>query len=674
MQMNEVMKSNYFFIIIGLIFIFVFLYPFWFAGEYSALGWYDEVNAQIPANFLNINLKDGQSFIHEYAGGMPTLLNYGADKFSIKESLLEILPLWQANLIFRLGSLFSFFLGGYFLLIHIYSANKLLAFSLSMYALSISYLPYGWSLNGHGWDLSIVLFLTLAILGKFESFKINILIGIITSVIAPFISGPIFLYPFLFFLLLFILITHLGIKYLSKERWILFLGIILISLIVYLYNWAYLYFVLVDSKDFSARILGTLANVKYEGSFLNKLYFYIVQNYDEFIKYHTIFAVSYIYYGYFIVLFFVFLQKKLNKLVSWILFIGFFTIVFESLMKAIDLPFFNTFRWGDVVLLLLPIIVIVSIAHLNSRKYILINFFIFILLLYPTYSAFKVYIGYSVATMNKRGGSGVVTKYEELKKLDNSYRTVVNSDDMYWATPLYYGLSTFDGTARVFSERRMYFISYGIFINKLDVYSPSNHFFYFNNDEIYYKMKFLEMANIKYILSTHIQLKQNLKMTLYISGKKYKDIDLFYKNIFYKYRNIKLLNDLYVHELNKPWERVFVANEVKNSRFSYRDKHFYEDLEEVGFQNILIAKDDKNKLNNTFNNNLFIVKTEITKKGIDVEVRGSGVLVYNQVYLPRWEAKCNETELKITPVNGIMMAINVPLNCKRVRFKYNDNI
>ena len=49
-----------------------------------------------------------------------------------------------------------------------------------------------------------------------------------------------------------------------------------------------------------------------------------------------------------------------------------------------------------------------------------------------------------------------------------------------------------------------------------------------------------------------------------------------------------------------------------------------------------------------------------------------GFLVFNQVFTPKWSARCGDKNIKVIPVNGIMMGVLLKKRdlCKTVVFKY----
>ena len=56
-------------LVIGSVFIFLFLFPYWIFGSASALGGYDEYHGQITWFWLKDNYGQ-ESFLHSYFGGI----------------------------------------------------------------------------------------------------------------------------------------------------------------------------------------------------------------------------------------------------------------------------------------------------------------------------------------------------------------------------------------------------------------------------------------------------------------------------------------------------------------------------------------------------------------------------------------------------------------------------
>ena len=667
--------------IIGGIIIFLSLYPFWFFSEYSALGWYDEINSRIPASFLNNNLSDNQTFIHEYASGVGTNLRYGGEKFSLYRLFVSIGPMWIANLTFKFLSLFTFFIGLYYLLLTTFSANKIFSFSAALFGLFTSYLPYGWTLNGHGWDLSITIFVALSIFGRFKSFETNVLLGFITVLIAPFVSGPIFLFPFIFFLLIFIFIGFKKELKIDKFNIVLLTFMTITAITLYSYNWSYLYYVIIDSRDFSARVLETLSLNLIHGNFIDSLIHYVRYNSLNFIKYHTIFSVSSLIFAY-IAIFVLSIVKKDVKVLIAITIIGcIFPIVFDSLVKALEVPVIQSYRWFDIFLYLLPIMSVISISYLLTTKFLVKTIVtpITICFLLLTFRGIYVYTDYSIQGLNSKGGVKVSEIYSKLKTLTyKNDRVVTDYSSIDWPTALYYGLHTFDGSQTTYSHRRQYFLAYGVSNPPKETYHRNNHYFYFSHNNNLYNIHMLEMANVRYILTSKSKIAQDSSPILSMNGISYNDLKSInpLKPLFIKlYGNIRLANDLFVFQLKNTWARVFTTNKITLSKHSFKQKEFYQDLKAVNKQEVLIAKDDvNNEIKNIRSDyNLNIESFSLTGTGAKIKINsGSGFIVFNQTYIPYWSGSCDGQKVNLIPVNGIMMGAYIPRGCGEMIFEYSS--
>ena len=102
-------NKDLFYSLLAAVFIVVALYPFWFFGEYSSLGWYDEVDAQIPWNYLITNIDKNTTFVHQWASGVGRTIGYGSEEVSIYRIFLNMFPLWVSNVVIKFLSLFTFF-------------------------------------------------------------------------------------------------------------------------------------------------------------------------------------------------------------------------------------------------------------------------------------------------------------------------------------------------------------------------------------------------------------------------------------------------------------------------------------------------------------------------------------------------------------------------------------
>jgi len=686
---KNLFKEHYLFLFVGILIIFVSLYPFWLFGEYSALGFYDEINSQIPAMYLNNQMQEGQTFMHQFVGGVGTNLQFGMEHFSFYRLLADIFPLWIANLIFKFLSLSSLFLGMYILIINILKANKFFAFSAALFSVFTSYLPYGWSLGGHGWDLSIAVWISLAIFAQFNNYKINWIIALALVLVTSLLSSPIFLFPLAFFLALFILFGIVNFKEINKSQVKIITFIALFITLTSILNWNYLYYMAIDAKSFSARLLGILSGKLPEGSFLDIFSFYIDKNIKGVEQYHKIFSIPSLIIGYYVLLFLTILKLRF-KSVSIFFLIGIcIPIVLDAFAKASDLKVINTYRW-EIVLYLLPVMLPILIGHLirvkskinivNYEKFsnlrTLVVVLISIVLLVKALVGANILSNYAMNIVKARGGAGATFYYDTLSQLKNKdFRTVSDYGTIEWSVPLYYDMSTFDGVQSTFSYRRNYFMAYDMFTVSRDTIHRSNQFFYFSNNQTIYNLKAFEMANIKYIFTSRKHIFPNVSNVLYQKGIFIQDISMneYIKEfLFKKFGNIPLVKDLYVYELNDSWNRVFSANNIFVSQYSFKDKMFYKELNILKKDEILIAKDDfSNKINIDNNDRLKIKDYMLTKTGVTINIdEGSGYLVYNEVYLPYWHAFCGNTKLNIVPTNGIMMAVKVPKECRQVNFNY----
>ena len=95
----------------------------------------------------------------------------------------------------------------------------------------------------------------------------------------------------------------------------------------------------------------------------------------------------------------------------------------------------------------------------------------------------------------------------------------------------------------------------------------------------------------------------------------------------------------------------------------------------LGLRDALVAKDDANDYyNTTFIKGLEIDKKVFSENRVIINFKnfGDGFLIFNQVYTHHWLAKCDDKNIDIIPVNGIMMGIMLnKVKCKKIEFKFN---
>lgn len=154
-EFSNTSKSLFIFIFFSLLFIS----PFWILGEYSSLGWFDEVNMSLPLYFYH-NLNGYADVMPDYMGGTQRQFVdiIGNELMSLFSLLSSFFPLQIAKIIQQLLCTF-FTVLAIFLALKTYLTNKDLSLEDTKVALiacascALSYLPLGWSTYIAGFNL-----------------------------------------------------------------------------------------------------------------------------------------------------------------------------------------------------------------------------------------------------------------------------------------------------------------------------------------------------------------------------------------------------------------------------------------------------------------------------------------------------------------------------------------
>ena len=670
---NFIFNRDINYLIVSAIIIICALYPFWFFGKFSSLGWYDEIDAQIPWNYLN-NTSSG--FYPNWAGGIGREFGYGIERISFYRILIDFFPLWGANSIIKFFSLFSLFFGLYFFIKKFFPVSEFTAFSMSLYGVFASYFPYGWTLGGMGFDLSVAVWLAIVYFVSFDKIQINYILGFIIVIISPTVSSFVFSFVLSFFFLSTILLIFYKKIKIDKNRIYLWIFIGLLYVFFMILNWYSIFYHINDAKEFSTRLIGTFDTKEI---YDNNLFNIIKEEFEHLQAYFNKFSLPILKISFLIILFLVIIKNSYKEIFISFIMIILVPIIFIGIGKVYNFGVFSTYRWA-IIWSLVSIFVPILISYLLSSKEVvfikkqvinekflyILNIMIGLIFLVKSFEGIRILSDITLKNLENRSGGAITFYYDELNKLQDkeNYRVITDYKNLWWSLPLFYNFSTFDGVNASMPIRRTYFLAYGLSKKVQDNYHHTKHFFYFDSKEELYNMKFFEMANVKYIISINKELAYNLKKVIEIKGFDYNEEKI----------KLNLAKQIYVYQLNNPWSKIFVAKNIFYSSFSYKDKSFYYDLMNLSFEDVLIASDDinENKINiNEHKNMLKIIDIKVDDHNIIVETNNEqGFLVVNQVFTPQWKAYCDEKQQDIIPVNGIMMGVNIKDNCKVIKFVY----
>lgn len=692
--MTNSFPSHFLFVILAFLCIGLLLYPYWFLGDMSAVGWLDEIRGTIPWHYSVKNLNYGD-FNHQFAGGAGVVFGYGYEHFSVYRWLLSFCDIYSTNLVIRLFSLMSLFMGIYLVISNCLKANLFLSFSLALFSVVVHESAYGWTIGGMGWDFSIAVWLTLACLGNFNKMVTNYLIGFTTVLLGSTLSQPVFVFYLIGFTVLFVLFLMPNFITVVKARYKLWFTLMIFTIAVFLVNSSAIYYPVLGAVDFSTRLLGTFARTHPEVDFITDFLFHLerairsllyVRDYAHIKTFLFPVAV-------FAVLICV-LKLRFKPLIVIFLLIILFPIVVQAAARAIDVPVVASYQWTIIWTMnsVFTAFVMASAATEKSgwtylrfvkplQKHDALirgvgfctNAVIFIGLLWFGWKGGVFLTQISVSYTQKYNSFAFLEHYSVLRELPHEYfRTVTDSKTITWATPIYFDMDTFDGLQPAFPARRTYFLAYGVERKKLPYY-PKSHFFNFYQDKASYDLNMLALANVRFMLTGDEAIRTMTNMSLVLSipsltlDGDFTSAELFTNYITESHAGLNLVKGLRVFELQTPWHRVFIPKAIAESDHSYKTVDFYEELREVQYHAVIIAQEDRWQ---SFNNSeVLLYGFELTNSGVNISVNEApGAVVYNQVYTPYWSAFCEDKKLPITPVNGIMMMVNKPIGCKTLKF------
>lgn len=667
-MLNKLKKMNPFIFILAFFVISIALIPYWFAGKFSAMGWYDEVSIHLPWN--HIFLRSSSHFLQGFSGGIGKDTAVVVDQISLYRFLLKFLEEWQAALLIRFLNLTFFFTGSYFIGVHIFKRSSFFCFAASFFTLFSTYIVYGWTIGGHLFDLSILSFIILILFSEIPIPTKQVL-SVIGGVVFPFFVAPIFISVFLVFFLLFLYLLLGKQKFFRNFNWRVFITFFVIFHLFLAFNWQNILVVIAASKEGVRFQMGQNSTI----SFLEL----VKTSIEHFNVWLQKFSNKNILYA---LMFFIVFSNSKNKFLR--LTITFFTIFLLPIFlkfsaRIINIPIFSTYRW-DIVWLLLPLCILYLFYEDSSiskglLKFISISFFLSIGL----YSL-KIFADYSFDGLIVKGGWGISSQYTELSSMGTSFRFISDYRTLDWSIPQYYGLRSFDGYEASKPVAREYFIQHSLYLNEDDApkssYAHSYFFFPKPDEDLKYNVKGFEIANVKFILSRQPHIKGLNDPSFKLPGKDISDLpDSIVKKIVQQiYGSFWLFPELYVYELSNPWHWFFTPQNIRVSKYTTRDKEFYQEILDLPYEGMLVSADFNKKLSDL---NVLANKTRIVKSNISGDQfhfllnKQNGFIILNQIYSKKWTAFCDEKTLDLFPVNAIMMAVAITKNCENLTLSYN---
>ena len=680
-------KKDLLWIILGLFIVLLSIFPYWIFGRHSAIGWYDELDYYVPLYFSRYVLGYFEPFAHNYAGGYaPGQSLMGNELFSLYGFLLKNFDLWLANFLLRLLGLFFSFASTYLTLRHLFGRSGFLTFAITSFCLFSTIIPFGWSLDGMGFDFGVFSLLILACFANFQSIWINFFIAVFASLISSVASSPTFaLFQFLF---AFVFITMFCQTQKSQFNQVLRnFGVASFTFgFAHLINWIYaIKLAVLDASEYSSRILGTLSSSPVETAsywnFIVKFKYFFVEFLSTLQRQPNI-KLLFLYVA--IVILYI-LRNEVRKIPMFFAFILSPVFLNIFLFKS-SFPVVSAFRFSTLWLIT-PLLLSYLFIYLwdsqiflkiLDKKHRIMEPIVSILLVILTFLSISDLTSKTILEL-KQGSNSTSLLTEEsgflkISKTSEKFRSI--SAGYSGVIPIFHKVATYDGIVHSSPYRRNIFSAYAISYPPKNTFHVHRLFFYtFPNN---FNAKALKIANVKHIVSDHALEGPEYKL-LHQKPAVYSDqIKNWSSSLFHFFSNKILLHaPLFIYSFadSETWDRVFSPKNLIISEFSYTEKEFYKELISLEKNSLLVSSIDRSENLKLHSSNLIqIEEYTLTNSGVEIETNGQpGVLVYNQVYLPKWKAYCdtNKEKLEIIPVNGIMMTVEIlSENCKKVIFEY----
>lgn len=129
---------------------------------------------------------------------------------------------------------------------------------------------------------------------------------------------------------------------------------------------------------------------------------------------------------------------------------------------------------------------------------------------------------------------------------------------------------------------------------------------------------------------------------------------------------------LYVYQITNPLPRVFAAKAVINVSPDIDDREFYERVAGEGLDGTVVNRNKESLKDLTGKDKMTVSAFRLDTDQVVASLTASsgGVLVVNIPYTPFWTASTDGYAVKIYPVNGIQMAVEIPAGTQEVKFHY----
>lgn len=670
-----------FWLLLALLILFVALFPYWIFGSASAMGWYDETDALIPWNLMKARAHTADGFLFGYAGGTGSRFGFlsGNERISLYRFLLQHLPVWVANLSLRLGGMVFLFSGVYAFCRKVLDhQSRFLCFSVGLFAVLGSYVPYGWTLGGYGWDFGVIVWLAFCLFTDSSDLRAySAALGI--SLIAAVVSGPVFLLPsamqiFVFFALMLSTTHKPGSK--RALRWLIVWGIFgaLMTL-----NWGTaLRHAVVEAGAFSARFQGTLSEARVNPQSIGTvkaIFSVLQQDIQDFLSFMRREPSPLLWAIYALTVAFALRTKAIRELALLLGLIFLLPVGLDILSKVFLRSSLGAFRWS-ALWTPVPLVSGLFLAYLSKREPLARarpTFMLAALVLGLGLWGAKELCAETLAYLSETSGCGAISHLETLEKLaDTQGKFRVLSAGRVGSLPLFYGLDTFDGMLMNFPFRRNYFIAFALSDPPVEHLHTHRHFFYDFPHGI--DLRMLRLVNVRYVVADHEIVDARLKLLSQAGPVWANDRGYAFKQLLHaSFSNLRLVSPLYIYDFGNVSPRVYAIERLRASAHSFSDQDFYRELKAITDTEALIAKEDQGAAIRDWSGpgRLSILSYSMDTRSVRVQLSPEGgVVVLNQVYTDDWRASCGQQTLPLVPVNGIMMAALVPTGCHEIRFYF----
>jgi hypothetical protein len=634
--------------------IALYLFPFFFLGQYSLIGGYDEQDGQIIWHWKQLQSELGQTFFHDYAGGTHAKNAFisGNEFFSLYAFFIKYLPSWLAASLFKFLGLLLLGSGIYQTSRKVFKQNRMEAICISLFGIFTTHTPYLFALGGYGWTFSILSWIPLVYFHEARIKKLYLkafVLGLLAAISSEFLLVlPVAVFAYFVFMVFFHLTNKLHFQ--THQIYAAFLTILIFCI-------GHLFCLIELSKmlQSSARFVSE--------SFLSMTFLEVVYQKGLSIILILLKPPHYLITLVFFLLILVSLRnREIMKLLMWM---SFMVIMVPFLLSvavtSLGIPILGSYRFdamGVVFIVGSPFLLMALYQEIANNN--------FITLLICTASILGATVNTSIALdeLNERGGHFVKEAYSNiLDNLDDNQdvRVLTNNYNPPPSLPLYYGLNTLDGVKFSSGLRRAYFFK--LLGNNAAIHTH-RHVINFSNENLNIKM--LQAVNIGYILSNTPIKNQMLSLISKIDGTRLGDIDA-YKFFPKDLSSIFVSRELYVYELTDYWPLVF-ASSALYSHFSFQEKGFYEDIiSRDSYLSVFALEDIKDF--NIPNKKFSMAKIQSYNKtisGLNIQLIKEGLVTINIEFNSRWKALCNGRNLEIYPSNGIMMSVDAPKGCKSI--------